>query len=216
MNFHSWKALASGFVLILVVNGCVRDPSVAHQARLRKIYSSMQFKYEKEIGIMSDTRQSDSQKVAALEQEILVKNDEHNAVCRASWFCYNEFEQYPYLQYRTIIERDINRLATDIHRSPYADEQLLHRARTLLRQLQEIKRIVVTHKKYDDERMKKAEIDAQYAIAQATEQVAIQTAAAAIETHHLAQAIQKKPAEHHHHYHAAPETVVIKKKTVVL
>ena len=194
--------------ILFLIGGCEhQDRSTTHYVRLKKVYGQLAFEYEKEAAIISNQHLSDNAKETALHKEIMINNDEYNAIHRG-FFSYNEYANYPYLQYKTTLDHDLYRLSKAIQKSPLADEDIQHRARLLLRQLRQIKQMVLTTKKYEQERTKKIELDAQHALAEATTKSAYATVLAAHEAHHVAKAIESTPREQHHHYHSAPEVVV--------
>ena len=157
---------------LFAVPGCggSRDLGTRHQTRLEKAYRDVSFEYEREFEILSSEKEINDVSKSALHQEILVKNDTYN-----KRYPSNDFAQFPYLQYNERLDRDIYRLENAITKSTLAEDELQEKARSLLKKLRKIKRLIVTNSTYQQEQKQKAKVDAQYAIAHATDRAALAT-----------------------------------------
>lgn len=187
--FSSLKLRAHFLIIssLFIVPGCMdsQDLGTRHQTRLEKAYRDVSFEYEREFEILVSEKEVNDINKSSLHQEILVKNDTYN-----KRYPGNDSAQFPYFQYNTRLDRDIYRLENAITKSTLAEDELQEKARALLKKLRKIKRLIVTNPTYQQEQKQKAKVDAQYAIARATDRSALATVYAG---HTVAGAVERAP-----------------------
>ncbi|HJZ24151.1 MAG TPA: hypothetical protein VJ201_06875 [Candidatus Babeliales bacterium] len=171
-NKSSSKVYASYLLIIGLLAGCGVEQNIGskHQSRLERAYRDISFEYDEELTLM---RESTNEKNLArsLHERILVSNDKYQRRYPNS-----EFAEFPYLQYSRQLDDDINRLENAIMKSTLAEDELQDKSRKILKQLRKIKKAVVVCDQFQTEKKQKAKVDAQYAVARATDRVAIATA----------------------------------------
>ena len=143
-------SILTSILLTLFLPSCTSS-SNSEQGRalqLRDAADAIAFMYEHELKVYA-TRPSDKDFMHAVRTELLMKNDQHNT--DNSWW-YNPYAQYPYVQYKEVLDTKINRLRSMLNGLAWTQKGIGARIQNLLTTLEDIKRIVITSSEYEIDR----------------------------------------------------------------
>ena len=147
---------------VMIVPGCIQQQSTdqAKQLDARQVYDNARYEYERELVLFRELQHAKGDAALTIankfKDEVLLKNEQYNDEHSQQWFAKrwmqsNRHENYPFIQYKQHLDAHIQQLGSARNKLYWKSEGVGYLTTQLVKELEQIRRYVITSKSYQRE-----------------------------------------------------------------